>query len=84
MTNVVAEPKKWKRRGMKVEKLAPLFIKVIANPSWASCVYLREETRDVCECACINDCLNWASKGEGEGFFCKRIHSSEKKGVPLH
>ena len=33
MTNVEAEPKKWKRRGMKVEKLAPLFIKVIANPS---------------------------------------------------
>lgn len=65
-------------------KVSTLFIKVVANQSWVPCVYLREEMRDVCECACMNDCLNWASKGEEEWFFCKRIQSSEKKGAPLH
>lgn len=37
-----------------MEKLALLFIKVMANQGWAPCVYLGEEMRDVCECDCMN------------------------------
>lgn len=81
MTNVVAEPKKWKQRGTK-EKSAPLSIKVIANQSWAFCVYLREETRDICGCACMND---WTGqvKGKRRGSFAKGSIPVRKRESPF-